>query len=137
MNNTILMVGRITKDIELRYTPNNKAVITVNLAIQNGKDDTTFLPITVFGNMAETTSKYCKKGDLIGIKGNIKNHNWQDKEGNTHYDYSFIAERVSFLSSKAKEIKQTSQTVEKKEEPVNDPFKEFGEQLEITDEFLD
>lgn len=136
MNNTILMVGRITKDLELRYTPNNKAVITVNLAIQNGKDDTTFLPITVFGNVAETTSKYCKKGDLIGIKGNIKNHNWKDKEGNMHYDYSFIAERVSFLSSKAKEIKQTSQTA-KKEEPVNDPFKEFGEQLEISDEFLD
>lgn len=137
MNNTILMVGRITKDIELRYTPNNKAVITINLAIQNGKDDTTFLPITAFGNIAETTSKYCKKGDLIGIKGNIKNHNWQDEKGNKHYDYSFIAERVSFLSSKAKEIKQTSQTVEKKEEPVNDPFKEFGEQLEINDEFLD
>lgn len=137
MNNTILMVGRITKDIELRYTPNNKAVITINLAIQNGKGDTTFLPITVFGNMAETTSKYCKKGDLIGIKGNIKNHNWQDKEGNMHYNYNFIAERVSFLSSKAKEIKQTSQTAEKKEEPVNDPFKEFGEQLEINDEFLD
>ena len=134
MNNTILMVGRITKDIELRYTPNNKAVITVNIAIQNGKDDTTFLPITVFGNVAETTSKYCKKGDLIGIKGNIKNHNWQDKQGNMHYDYSFIAERVSFLSSKAKEIKQTSQT-EKKDN--TDIFAEFGEQLEITDEFLD
>ena len=137
MNNTILMVGRITKDIELRYTPNNKAVITVNLAIQNGKDDTTFLPVTVFGNVAETTSKYCKKGDIIGIKGIIKNHNWQDNQGNKRYDYSFIAERVSFLSSKAKEIKQTLQTEEKKEEPVNDPFEEFGEQLEINDEFLE
>lgn len=136
MQNTILMIGRITKDIELRYTPNNKAVATIYLAVQNSKDDTTFLPITIFGSMAETTNKYCKKGDLIGIRGIIKNHNWQDKEGNMHYDYSFIAERVSFLSSKAKEIKQTSQT-EKKEEPVNDPFKEFGEQLEINDEFLD
>ena len=136
MNNTILMVGRITKDIELRYTPNNKAVITVNLAIQNGKDDTTFLPVTVFGNVAETTSKYCKKGDLIGIKGNIKNHNWQDEKGNKHYDYSFIAERVSFLSSKAKEIKQTSNTVEKKEDNTN-IFEQFGEQLEINDNFLE
>ena len=137
MNNTILMVGRITKDIELKYTPNNKAVITVNLAIQNGKDDTTFLPITAFGNIAETTSKYCKKGDLIGIKGNIKNHNWQDKEGKMHYDYSFIAERISFLSSKEKEVKkeQTSNTVEKKDN--TDIFAEFGEQLEINDNFLE
>ena len=133
--NFMIVTGRITKDIELRYTPNNKAVITINLAIQNGKDDTTFLPITIFGNVAETTRKYCKKGDMIGIKGNIKNHNWQDKEGNMHYDYSFIAERVSFLSSKVKEIKQTSQT-QKKEDNTN-IFETFGEQLDINDEFLD
>lgn len=126
MNNTILMVGRITKDIELKYTPSNKAVIKVSLAVNNGKDDTTFLPITIFGNMAETTSKYCKKGDLIGIKGNIKNHNWQDKQGNTHYDYSFIAERVSFLSNKSKEIKQ-----EVKDN--TSAFEEFGKQIEMVD----
>ena len=134
MNNYIC-VGRITKDIELRYTPNNKAVATIYLAVQNSKDDTTFLPITVFGNIAETTSKYCKKGDLIGIRGIIKNHNWQDNQGNKRYDYSFIAERVSFLSSKAKEIKQTSQTVEKKEE--TNIFEQFGKEIEINDQFLD
>ena len=135
MNNNLNLIGRITKDIELRYTPNNKAVATIYLAVQNSKDDTTFLPITIFGSMAETTNKYCKKGDLIGIRGIIKNHNWQDNQGNKRYDYSFIAERVSFLSSKAKEIKQTSQTVEKKDN--TDIFAEFGEQLEINDNFLE
>ena len=135
MNNYIC-VGRITKDIELRYTPNNKAVATIYLAVQNSKDDTTFLPITIFGSMAETTNKYCKKGDLIGIRGIIKNHNWQDNQGNKRYNYSFIAERVSFLSSKAKEIKQTSQTVEKKEDNTN-IFEQFGKEVEINDQFLD
>ena len=74
-----------------------------------------------------------KKGDLIGIKGNIKNHNWQDKQGNTHYDYSFIAERVSFLSNKSKEIKQEIKD-------NTSAFEEFGKQIEmvdINDNFLD
>lgn len=130
MNNYIC-IGRITKDIELKYTTSNKAVIRVILAVNNGKDDTTFLPITVFGNMAETTHKYCKKGDLIGVYATIKNQNWEDKNGNKHYDYSFIANKISFLSSKAKEIKE-----EAKKDNTN-VFAEFGEQIEINDNFLD
>lgn len=131
MNNTTILVGRITKDIELKYTPSNKAVIRVMLAVNNGKDDTTFLPITVFGNMAETTHKYCKKGDLIGVYATIKNQNWEDSKGNKHYDYSFIANKISFLSSKAKELKEEVKKEKK------DPFTEFGEQIEINENFLD
>lgn len=131
MNNTTILVGRITKDIELKYTTSNKAVIRVMLAVNNGKDDTTFLPITVFGNMAETTHKYCKKGDLIGVYAIIKNQNWEDSKGNKHYDYSFIANKISFLSSKAKEIKE-----EKKKDNTN-VFEEFGKEIEINDNFLD
>ena len=129
--NNYMCVGRITKDIELKYTTSNKAVIRVMLAVNNGKDDTTFLPITVFGNMAETTHKYCKKGDLIGVYATIKNQNWEDSKGNKHYDYSFIANKISFLSSKAKEIKE-----EAKKESHN-IFQEFGDMIEVNDNFLD
>lgn len=129
--NNYMCVGRITKDIELKYTTSNKAVIRVMLAVNNGKDDTTFLPITVFGNMAETTHKYCKKGDLIGVYATIKNQNWEDKNGNKHYDYSFIANKISFLSSKAKEIKE-----DVKKDNTN-VFEEFGKEIEINDQFLD
>lgn len=129
--NNYTCVGRITKDIELKYTTSNKAVIRVMLAVNNGKDDTTFLPITVFGNMAETTHKYCKKGDLMGVNATIKNQNWEDKNGNKHYDYSFIANKISFLSSKAKEIKE-----EEKKDNTN-VFAEFGEEIELNDQFLD
>lgn len=135
MNNTAILIGRITKDIELRYTTNNKAVIRVVIAINNGKDDTTFLPITIFGNMAETTHKYCKKGDLIGVYATIKNQSWQDSKGNKCYDYSFIANKISFLSSKSKEIKQEVKQEEKKE--THDPFTEFGNMIEVNDNFLD
>ena len=133
--NNFIVVGRITKDIELRYTPNNKAIAKITIAIANGKDDTTFLPITVFGKVAETTNQYCKKGDTMGVKGSIKNQNWEDKSGNKHYDYSFIADRITFLSTKADKIEkdQTSQT--KKDN--TDIFEQFGNEIEINDQFLD
>ena len=122
MNNYIC-VARITKDIELRYTPSNKAVAEISLAVNNSKDDTTFIRLTAFDKLAELVSKYCKKGDLIGTQSIIKNHNWEDKNGNKHYDYSFIINKISFLAkgNKQEETKQDNTSV----------FSEFGDQLEI------
>lgn len=133
MNNTIL-AGRITKDLELRYTPSNKAVVEVPLAINNSKDDTTFIKVTVFGNTAETVNKYCKKGDMIGVQAMVKNHNWTDKNGNNHYDYSFIANKITFLQTKTKNEVEKQ---EEKKDKYNNAFEEFGEQIEINDNFLD
>ena len=133
MNNTIL-AGRITKNLELRYTPSNKAVLEVPLAINNSKDDTTFIKVTVFGNIAETVNKYCKKGDMIGVQAMVKNHNWIDKNGNNHYDYSFIANKITFLQTKAKNEVEKQ---EEKKDKYNNAFEEFGEQIEINDNFLD
>lgn len=131
--NFIIVVGRITKDLELRYTPSNKAVVEISLAVNNGKDDTTFVRLTAFDKLAELLSKYSKKGDLIGTQSIIKNHNWQDKEGNKHYEYSFIVNKISFLA------KGNKQEEDKKQDNTN-AFEEFGEQIEmvdINDNFLD
>ena len=131
--NILCLVGRITKDLELRYTTNNKAVVNIPLAINNGKDDTTFIDVVVYGNIAETTSKYCKKGDLIGVQAKVVNNKWTDKDGKNHYDYNFIASKVTFLSTKKEAIEET-----KKEENTNDDiFSQFGEQIDIDDGFLD
>lgn len=132
MNNTLICIGRITKDLELRYTTNNKAVVNIPLAINNGKDDTTFIDIVVYGNVAETTSKYCKKGDLIGVQAKVQNNNWTDKDGKKHYDYKFMGYKVTFLSTKKEENNQVEKT-----DNTNDPFSEFGEQISIDDGFLD
>lgn len=132
MNNVLVLVGRITKNLELRYTTNNKAVVNIPLAINNGKDDTTFIDIVVYGNVAEMTSKYCKKGDLIGAQATIKNNNWTDSNGNKHYDYKFMGYKVTFLSTKKEAIEEA-----KKEENTNDSFSDFGEQISIDDNFLD
>lgn len=122
MNNYIC-VGRITKDIELRYTSSNKAVAEISLAVNNSKDDTTFIRLTAFDKLAELVSKYCKKGDLIGTQSIIKNHNWEDKEGIKHYEYSFIINKISFLTKANKE--------EVKKQDNTSAFEEFGDQLEI------
>lgn len=128
--NNYTCVGRITKDIELRYTPSNKAIVQISLAVNNGKDDTSFITLTAFDKLAELLSKYCKKGDLIGTQSIIKNHNWEDKNGNKHYEYSFIINKISFLAkgNKQEETKKDNTSI----------FETFGEQIEIdTDKLLD
>lgn len=132
MNNTIL-IGRITKDIELRYTTSNKAVVQISLAINNGKDDTSFITLTAFDKLAEIIGKYSKKGDLIGTQSIIKNHNWEDKNGNKHYDYSFIINKISFLA-KGNKQEETKQEVKKESHNI---FQEFGDMIEVNDNFLD
>lgn len=129
MNNNLILIGRITKDIELRYTPSNKAIAEISLAVNNGKDDTTFIRLTAFDKLAELVSKYCKKGDLIGTQSIIKNHNWEDKEGIKHYEYSFIINKISFLTKANKE--------EVKKQDNTSVFQEFAEEIEINDQFLD
>ena len=123
MNNNLILIGRITKDIELRYTPSNKAIAEISLAVNNGKNDTTFIRLTAFDKLAELVSNYCKKGDLIGTQSIIKNHNWEDKNGNKHYEYSFIINKISFLAKSNKE--------EIKKQDNTSAFEEFGDQLEI------
>lgn len=129
MNNQFNLIGRLTKEPVLRNTSTGKSVCEITLAVQNGKDDTSFITVSVWNKIADTVSKYCLKGDLIGINGTIKNHNWEDKEGNKHYEYAFIGNKVSFLASGKKEIK--------KEEPKSDPFEDFGESISIDDDILD
>lgn len=140
MNNILFLIGRITKDLELRYTPNNKPVVNVSLAVNNGKDDTTFIDVSLFGQMAEATHKYCHKGDLMGVQAIVKNHNWEDKDGKKRYDYTFIANKVSFLSSKKKEEQpreKSNSEILKDAMENKDPFAEFGESIDVDDNFLE
>ena len=99
MVNTVYLLGRLTKDIEIRYTKNNKAVCYINLAVNNTKNDTTFARLTAYGKIAETCHAYLKKGDLIATSSTLKNDNYVDSKGNNHYQYNFIINRVSFLST--------------------------------------
>ena len=124
-----LVIGRLTKDIELKYTSNNKAMAELNVAINNGKDDTTFLNITCFEKNAENVSKYCSKGDMIAVTFIIKNYKYTDKEGNNRSGFNFVANKVNFLSTSNK--KNTSDIQTSKQ--ANDPYEDFGTEINEED----
>ena len=132
-----VIVGRLTRNPELRYTSSNKAITKITIACNNSKDDTTFLDITIFGKMAETTHEYCQKGDILGIEYIVKNHNWKDKEGKNHSTYNFIANRVEFISKANKSINKVEIPQELPKNDSNEEiFKQFGEEIEITDDMI-
>lgn len=134
MNNNFIFIGRLTKNPELRYTSSNKAVTQIDLAVQNGKDDVTFVPITLFGNIAENVHKYCEKGDQVGFQGIVKNHNWEDTKGNKHYDYTFMANKMSFLQTKTNNHQEPKQAENVKKSTDEQIYADFGDSIEISDE---
>lgn len=123
-----LVIGRITKDIELKYTNNNKAVAELGIAVSNGKDDATFLTLICFDKTAENVAKYCSKGSLISCIFTIKNSNYEDKDGNKRYTFKFIANKVNFLSTSNKNHTNDIQTSNQ----ANDPYEDMG--IEISEE---
>ena len=134
MNNNFFFIGRLTKNPELKYTSSNKAVTQIDLAVQNGKDDVTFVPITLFEKMAENVCKYCEKGNLIGFQGSVKNHNWEDNKGNKHYDYTFMANRMSFLQTKTNNQQEPKQAENVKKSTDEQIYADFGDSIEISED---
>ena len=104
--NKFEIIGRLTKDAEIRYTKENKKVVSFTIAVNNSKEDSTFFKINAFNGTADLIEQYTKKGDLIYIDGIIKNNNYEDKEGKKHFEYMFIANKIEFLSRVNKEDKK-------------------------------
>jgi single-strand DNA-binding protein len=109
MNKAILM-GRLTKDPEMRYTTgNNTPVCSFTLAIdrrfsrQGEERQSDFLPIVVFGKTAEFCSKYFTKGQQVAVVGRIQTRSWDDNEGKKHYVTEIVAEEAYFADSKRSE----------------------------------
>ena len=133
--NMFMLVGRVYREFELKNTKNGKSVVELPLAVNNGKDDTTFISVQLFGNIAETTSKYINKGDIVGVKGNIKNNNWEDKDGNKHYDYQFIVDKISFLSTKKKEDEKKDENIDTPKN-VKSEYDSLGSDVKLEDSDL-
>ena len=132
MNNQFNFIGRLTKDVEVRTTNGTTMIGEINIAVSNGKDNTSFIKLKAFNKTAEMLGQYTKKGDLMAFSGIVANNNWQDKEGKKHYDYDFIINRVSFLNTKAKQPEKTTRQEEQdilKNVMQNDPYEEFANDL--------
>ncbi len=88
MLNNVSLVGRLTKDVELRETDNGLKVSNITVAIprpyknSNGEQETDFVDVTMWRGIAENTAEYCKKGDIIAIKGRFETNIREDKDGN-------------------------------------------------------
>lgn len=78
MLNNVTFVGRLTADPELRNTQGGKTVVSCNIAVQNSKEETVFISTVFWNKLAETLSKYCKKGSLISVQGFLKNDKYKD-----------------------------------------------------------
>lgn len=101
--NKVILIGRLTKDPELKYTPGSgTAVTTVTLAVdrqktKDGKKEADFIPVVIWGKSAEATAQYMSKGKLIGIAGRIQTRSYEAKEGGKRYVTEVVAEEVQFL----------------------------------------
>ncbi|MDD2378039.1 MAG: single-stranded DNA-binding protein [Bacilli bacterium] len=106
MLNQTVIVGRIVKDPELRETESGKKVTNITLAVPrsfknvNGEYDTDFIPCVLWKGIAESTTEFCKKGDLVGIKGRIQSRAYTIEDETRKHVIEIIAEKVTFLSSK-------------------------------------
>ena len=108
MLNQIVLVGRLTRNITVNESDSGIKVATIPLAIprsfknSDGTYDTDFIDCVAFDHIANNTSEYCEKGDIVGVKGRIQTR-IVDKEGQKENVMEIIAEKVTFLSSHTKE----------------------------------
>ena len=101
--NQVVLIGRLTRDPELRFIPNSgTAVARFSLAVnrefkREGQPDADFFDIVVWGKSAENCANYLKKGRLCAVNGSMRNNNYEDKNGVKHYRVEVNANRVEFL----------------------------------------
>lgn len=105
MVNQIVLVGRIARAPEAKTSETGKKYATLTLAVPrnyknaNGEYDTDFLDCTLWSSVAESTSEYCKTGDMIGVKGRIQSRIVESPDGQKRRKTEIVAERVTFLTS--------------------------------------
>ena len=106
MYNKIILIGNLTKDPELRYTPQGTPVATLRLAVNyrykqsdEAKQETMFIDSVVFGRQAETCSKYLSKGSSVLVEGRLQERRWESN-GQQRSKFEVVAQSVRFLSRK-------------------------------------
>ena len=149
--NRVELIGRITRDPELRYTGSNIATTRFTLAVnrpfqgQNGEQGTDFINIVVWRKQAENVKKFVSKGSLVAVEGRIQTGSYE-KDGQRVYTTDVVADSVQFLESKAQSENRMSSegsdlspadfvNQEVKESDMSDEvFANFGDSVEISDD---
>ena len=114
--NKVILMGRLTKDVEVRYTQtNNKMIASFSLAVnrrfaKEGEQQADFINIVAWNKTAEFVSKYFRRGQQVGVAGRIQARNYEDDKGTKRYITEVIAEEVYFADSKKEGTIETTQT---------------------------
>jgi len=128
MLNNISLVGRLTKDVELRYTPSNVAVATFTLAVnrtfknENGEREADFINCVMWRQQAENLANWAKKGALIGITGRIQTRSYDNQQGQRVYVTEVVAESVALLENRNKQQEQAQAQTSNNYTGNNNPF---------------
>lgn len=148
--NNVCLIGRLTRDPELRTTSTGLATCRFSIAVDgrpgaNGEPHTDFINIVVWRNQAENVAKYCKKGSQVGITGRIQTGSYQAQDGSTRYTTDVVADRVQFIGGRADGAGSYTDSMpdysmgDQSSEPANleeDPFKDFGSEVVLSDDDL-
>ena len=150
--NKVFLIGRLSRDPELRHTTSGMAVCQINVAISRrsgaGRDpETDFINVVVWDKQAENVSKYLAKGRQVAVEGRIQTRSYDNNEGKKTYVTEVVANNVEFLGSVSDNNRQQTMPEENPfdaapiDEPAgasidNDPFASFGEKVEISDSDL-
>lgn len=114
MLNSVIIMGRLTRDPEMRHTQNGTAVASLTLACdrdfkpKSGEKETDFIDVVVWGKTAEFSANYFTKGRMVIVEGRLQVRGWQDKDGNKRKSTEVVADRMYFGDSKQEGKKQTA-----------------------------
>ena len=128
MINNVTLVGRLTKDVELKYTPANQAVAQFTLAVNrtfknaNGERESDFINCVIWRKSAENFANFVKKGALIGITGRIQTRNYENQQGQRVYITEVIAENFQMLESRSQQQGQQQGQATQQQAKQPDPF---------------
>ena len=144
MINNVVLVGRLTKDIDLRYTGSGTAVGTFSLAVnrnftdQSGEKKSDFINCVIWRKSAENFAYFTRKGSLVGITGRIQTRNYENKEGQRVYVTEVVAENFTLLESKKDGASngQAGQSNNRSSNQPSDPFNSHSEPYSINSDDL-
>ena len=138
--NSVNLVGRLSNNPQLRITTNGKQICRFSIAVTRrfknatGVYEADFINCVAFNKTAELINEYIQKGDLVGVSGRIQTGSYTAQDGSKRYTTDVVVENIYFLKSKEKPAhEQVSEQVEKQ----TDIFADFGENVEIDDNFLE
>ena len=141
MLNKVILIGRTTKDVDLRRTTSGTAVSTFTLAVENrfvqreGQNTADFISCVAWNNTAEFMDKYVKKGSLVSVEGRIQTRNYDNKDGNRVYVTEVVAENVRMLASKGNE--RSAGTSFDDYEPVSSRSNEYEPSIDVSYDISD